>query len=49
MRVLKAREVEIVESLHWYFHCGGLEMHLEFAGFDIPTPAIRRKICEPYT
>ena len=48
-RELRANEAEMISSLYWYFHRGGLEMNLEAAGFDIPAIAIRRKIRERFT
>lgn len=43
---LTARQLEVVESLNWFFYGGGLEIVLESAEFGISATAIRRKLSE---
>lgn len=45
-RQLNASEAEMISSLYWYFHKGGLEINLETGGFNISIKAIQRRIRE---
>jgi hypothetical protein len=46
VKVLTARQVEMCDSLSWFFFGGGIELLMDFAEIKLPAEKIRRKIIE---